>query len=167
MRGQPFKQQLTKPQALPPEALNWFWSPSRVGAEFAPEWFLTKLREMDPDLTVTWNRYTERWLVWMRNPRHQSKYSQGWSLLFVVQYADGSYQPLDERVMARLYEASAAKWGRGKDYFDAIVREMERDKELAKASRDSDVQHAAGEYYDYMKIKNIGSGSKFANHFSG
>ena len=132
-----------------------------------PKWFMEKLHQMDPDLTVTWDHWNENWLVWMKQPRHQSKFSQGWVLLFPVRYSDGSYMPLDERVFARLYSASAAKWGRGRDYFLAIERELERDKEIAKRNRDDDVKHAAGEYYDFMKIKNIGTGSKFANHFSG
>ena len=167
-RGTPFSQPIvTKPVIPPPESMYWFWSPSRVDAIFAPKWFLDQLHQLDPDLTVTWDQWNEKWLVWMRQPRFQSKYSQGWMLLFPVHYSDGTYMPLDERIFARLYSASAAKWGRGRDYFLAIEREMERDKEHAKEVRDGDIKHAAGEYYDFMKIKNIGSGSKFANHFSG
>ena len=158
------------PVIPPPEALHWFWSPSRVDAIFAPEWFLSQLRALDPDLTVTWDRFNERWLVWMRSPRFHAKQSQGWMLLFPVQYEDQSYMPLDERIFARLYSASAQKWGRGKDYFLAIEREMERDKEKAKRDRDGDVQYAAGEYYDHMKIQVSGcgpsNGSKFADHFA-
>jgi len=159
------------PYIPPPESMSLFWAPSRVDAIFAPKWFLNQLHAMDPDLTITWDRYNERWLVWMKSPRSQNKFSQGWTLLFPVRYADGSYMPLDERLFARLYAASAAKWGRGRDYFLAIEREMERDKEKAKLDRDSNVQHAAGEYYDHMKIQVSGcgpsNGSKFANHFSG
>ena len=158
------------PYIPPPEAMSWFWSPSRVDAIYAPSWFLDQLHQMDPDLTVTWDVWNERWLVWMKQPRFQSKYSQGWMLLFPVRYEDGSYMPLDERVMARLYAASTQKWGRGRDYFLAIEREMERDKEKAKADRDDNVKHAAGEYYDHMKIQVSGcgpsNGSKFAAHFS-
>ena len=158
------------PYIPPPESMHWFWSPSRVDAIFAPEWFMRELHLTDPDLTCTWDVWNERWLVWMRQPRFQTKYTQGWMLLFPVRYSDGSYMPLDARVFARLYQASAARWGRGKDYFRAIEREMERDKTKAKLDRDSDVKHAAGEYYDHMKIQVSGcgssNGSKFANHFA-
>lgn len=159
------------PYIPPPEAMHWYWSPTRVDIEFAPKRFLDELHLMDPNLTITWDRWNERWLVWMRQPRFQTKYSQGWMLLFPVQYGDGSYMPLDQRVMARLYSASADRWGRGKDYFSAIEREMERDKERATTSRMDDVKHAAGEYYDHMKIQVSGcgtsNGSKFADHFAG
>lgn len=74
--------------------------------------------------------------------------------------------PLDERTLARVYTVSARRWDGAKRYFDAIEREWERDREQAKKSRNDDVKHSAGEYYDYMSIKNIGTGSKFANHFA-
>ena len=158
------------PTIPPPEAMHWFWSPSKVDIEFAPKWFLDKLHQVDPDLTITWDKWNEVWLVWMKQPRFQSKYVQGWLLLFPVRYSDGSYMPLDERLFARLYAASAQKWGRGKDYFLAIERVMERDKERATLNRNSDVRHAAGEYYDHMKIQTSmcgpSNGSKFADHFA-
>ena len=159
------------PKAPPPEAMYWYWNPGRVDIQFAPPDFLARLHQMDPDLTVTWDKYNEKWLVWMKQPRFQSKYCQGWILLFPVHYADGSYMPLDERVMARLFSASVARWGRGKDYFLAIEREMERDKQKAIADRNDEVKHSAGEYYDHMKIQVSGcgpsNGSKFADHFAG
>ncbi len=158
------------PYIPPPESLPVYWSPSRVDARFAPKWFLKQLHAMDRDLTITWDVYNERWNVWMKSPRTQNRFAQGWTLLFPVRYSDGSYMPLDERLFARLYAASAQKWGRGRDYFLAIEREMERDKAKAKLDRDSDVQHAAGEYYDHMKIsvsmRGQSNGSKFANHFA-
>lgn len=166
-RQNPVSVPIHKPTIPSPEVSFWYWNPNRVGAGRAPEWFEKKLREFDPELEVTWSPYHERWLVWLRSPRLHSKLCSGWSLLFPVKYPDGSYMPLDERIFHRLYHASAHRWGRGKDYFLAVEREWERDREREQKSRDSNVQHAAGEYYDYMQIKNIGSGSKFANHFAG
>lgn len=164
--GAPFQQTLTKPKSLPPQSSHWFWNPNQVGVRFAPEWFLKKLHEIDPDLTITWDNYQEKWLVWAKNDKLQSKLCRGWTLLFPVRYADGSYMPLDERLFSRLYGASATRWGNAKHYFDAIEREWERDRERAERSRNDEVKHSAGEYYDFMTIKNIGKGNKFANHFS-
>lgn len=165
-RGQGFSQGINIPKAPPPESSHWFWNPSRAGITGAPDDFAAKLKAIDPDLRITWDCYQERWLLWAVNHRVQSKLCTGWSLLFPIRYADGSYMPLDERVFARLYEASAQRWDNAKTYFDAIEREWERDRDKAKKNRNDDVKHSAGDYYDYMKIKNYGSGSKFANHFS-
>lgn len=164
--GAPFKQAINIPKAPPPESSMWFWNPNRVEVEFAPKWFKEKLNEIDPELEATWDRYHERWLVWVKQPKLQSKLCSGWLLLFPVRYGDGSYMPLDERTLARVYSISAQRWDGAKRYFDAIEREWERDRELAQARRQDDVKHSAGEYYDYMTIKNIGHGSKFANHFA-
>ena len=171
-KGVPFTQTInTKPVIPPPESSHWFWNPNRVGITFGPEWFMKMVREIDPDLNITWDRYQEKWLVWMKSPRLQSKLCSGWMLLFPVRESDNSYCPLDERIFARLYSASAQKWGRAKDYFLAVEREQERDREKGvQASRD-DTGDKARDYYDFMKIKVSGcgpsNGSKFANHFSG
>ena len=162
-----FKQSLSKPRIPSPETSHWFWNPSRVGVTFGPSWFRTKLHDIDPELEVTWDRCQERWLIWLSNPKLHSKLCNGWSLLFPVKAPDGSYQPLDERIFARIYGASARRWDSAKCYFDAIEREWDRDRELAKKAHSDHTRYSAGEYYDFMKIKNIGSGSKFANHFSG
>ncbi len=46
------------------------------------------------------------------------------------------------------------------------LREWDREKAHADKTRKDEVAAGAGDYYDYMKIKNIGTGSKFVNHFS-
>lgn len=163
---QSFKQTIVKPSIPPPESSHWFWNPNRAGVRFAPEDFAKRLKEIDSELEITWDSYQERWLLWAKNPKLQSKLCSGWSLLFPIKEPDGSYAPLDERIFSRLFGASERRWGNAKKYFDAIEREWERDKAIAEKNRKDDVGHSAGEYFDYMKIKNIGSGSKFANHFS-
>lgn len=150
-----------------PESNNWWWNPARVGVRFAPEWFMEKVREIDPALRIVWNVYTERWQVWAPSHRINHPVCAGWLLLFPVQYSDGSYCPLDERTLARIYEVSAIHQGTAKQYWDRIQGEIERDKERTRATRDASVRQGAADYYDYMQIKNIGSGSKFANHLSG
>ena len=167
-RGEvPFRVPIAKSQPLGPETHGWYFHPNRPGVRFASREFVNKLREAIPeaDLEITWNPVRERWCVWQRAPRIQHPICQGWRLLFVVEY-EGEYVPLDERVLAVLYERSGRKWGNLFYYWQAVEREMDRDREQSRASRYDDVGHAAGDYFDYMKIKNYGKGSKFVNHFS-
>lgn len=161
-----FKQPLARGATPPQESNPRFWNPSRAGVRFAPDEIRNQLHAIDEDLDITWDNYNERWVVWHRNPNLKSALNRGWSLLFILRYADQSYMPLDQRVFARIYEISANRWGNAKKYFDAVEREWERDREKATADRNEDVKHSAGDYYDYMQIKNIGSGSKFATHWS-
>lgn len=155
-------------EAIPgPEANPWWWNPARPAVRFAPEWFMVQLRRLDPDLRVVWNAYTERWQVWAPSPRIQHPLCAGWMMLFPVKYPDGSYCPLDERTLAKIHEVSARAWGGAKQYWDRIESETARDRAKMKADRADSVKYGAGEYYNYMQIKNIGSGSKFADHLSG
>ena len=163
----PFKVPIAKPKPLGPETHGWYFHPNRVGVRFAPRDFMKKVKEAmpDSDIEITWNPIRERWNVWLRAPRLQHPICWGWKLLFVVEY-DGQYVPLDERTLAVMYERSGRKWGNLLNYWLAVEREQERDREKAQLSRNADIQHSAGEYYDYMKIKNYGKGSKFSTHFS-
>lgn len=164
--GQQFNQPLAKVVIPPKESNPRFWNPSQGGVRFAPDDYRAKLHAIDPELDITWDNYNERWNVWVKNPKLAASLNRGWTLLFILRYADGSYMPLDERCLARVYEISAQKWGNGKQYFDAIQREWDRDKEKAELERKQEVNDTSGDYYDFMKIKNIGQGNKFTNHFS-
>jgi hypothetical protein len=92
---------------------------------------------------------------------------QGWKLLFVHNGPNGEYLPLDERVFARLYSASAAAHGSGKAYFQRIVDEMERDKARTDKQNLQDSIDIAMESFDHSRIK-VGygpsSGSKFSKY---
>ncbi len=143
----------TKGQVLGPESNSWWWHPSRPGVRHGPDWFMATLKAIDPDLQVTWNAYRERWQVWAPRPTLRNPVCQGWLLLFPVQLPDGSYAPLDERTLAKVYEVSSRVWGNAKSYFNRIEAEMARDKALAESSRADNVKHAAGEYFDYTQPK--------------
>jgi hypothetical protein len=147
--------------------MHWFWHPNRIGVTLGPDRFRKQLQAIDANLEVTWDRYQETWLIWTRNYKIKTPLCAGWMLLFPVCGEGHSYMPLDERVFARLYHASADRWGNGRYYFDAIAREQERDKAKAKADSMDETRYKAGEYFEYMQIKNYGKGSKFVNHFSG
>jgi hypothetical protein len=159
-----------RPKALPPEANVWWWHPNRIGVKTAPDSFKEKLWLMDDKLAVTWNAYRERWQVWMRRPKLQSPVCQGWVLLFINEDANHEYMPLDERVFARLYAASADKWGNGRDYFQAVEREIEREREKAENQYRQDTMDIAMESFDHSQIKvsmaGKSSGSKFSEFHS-
>lgn len=127
---------------------------------------MAKVAEIDPDVRVTWNAYRERWQVWAPKPSLRNPISQGWLFLFPVQYDDGSYAPLDERTLSKLYQVSAQVWGSAKAYFNRIEEEKARDKERYVAKRRDSINKGAGEYFDFTqpKISMCGpsSGSKCA-----
>lgn len=155
--------------AKPIESIYWYWNPSRPGVQLGPEWFRSKLHELSDELEVTWDAYHERWLVFMRQPRVQHPIGMGWTLLCVVQDEEGSYMPIDERVLAHLYVRSRKKWGDGLKYFEAVQREIEKEKEAAdKADLDENIQQAT-EAFTHSQIS-VGygpsNGSKFSTYHS-
>ena len=161
---QSFGQAVAKPQRLGPEYNPWWWNPSRPEAGRAPRWFADKLEAVDPTLELTWNKLTQRWQVWARKDRLQNPICRGWQLLFIHQDSDGSYLPLDERLLARLFSASADRWGNAKEYFRSVEREIERRREKQHAASLQDSIDRAMTVFDYSQIKNIGKGSKFATY---
>lgn len=154
-----FKQQIAKPAPLGPEYNPWYWNPNRPDIRLGPSDFRKKMKGMDERLDVTWNPITERWQIWVVDPKIQHKICQGWRFLFSTDPRE-----LDERVMAELYARSGYKWGNLFEMWLRVEQEIERDREKAEQFRADEVKHTAGEYYDYTLIKNIGSGSKFTNH---
>jgi hypothetical protein len=166
MRPHPFRVPVAKKVALGPEHNPWYWNPNRVGAGEAPTWFKAKLREVDPegDIDVRWNPVKQRWGVFYRKPSMRHPLCSGWVLLFLAQYEDGSYLPLDERILARLYEASAAKWGNGKKYFQQVVDQIEHEKTSREKQHTQDTIDIAMESFEHSQIKNINSGSNFSKY---
>lgn len=88
----------------------------------------------------------------------------------MVQDEFGDYLPLDERVLARLYSASAAQWGNGKRYFEAVTAQLEREKAAREKQAHNDLIDAAMPSWEHSQIKVSGfgksSGSKFATYHS-
>jgi hypothetical protein len=131
-----------------------------------PTDFEAKLASVDSSLAITWNAYKQRYQIWSRNPKNR----YGWTLLFIVETPGKRYVHPDERCLARLYEASAQRWGNAKEYWLAIEREMTREKEAKEKSDFGDTMDIAMEHYDHAQIK-VGygpsNGSKFADYHSG
>lgn len=156
-RSAPFKQAVAKPVRLAPETHPWYFHPFRPAVKFGPESFRKPLKEVGEELEVTWNPVNSYWSIWMRKPKINHPICQGWALLFNV-----SPWELDERVFARLYSASTMKFGSGKEYFLAVEREMEREKERNDRNSTASAIDQSMEVFDYSQIKNIGKGSKFS-----
>lgn len=154
--------------AAPIESISWYWNPSRPGVRLGPQWFRKKLAELGDDLEVTWDAFRERWCIFVRRPRVQHPIGMGWALLFRVENADGSYRPLDERVLARLFEASRKKWGSGQKYFEAIEREMQRERERADRESLQDAIDQSMEVFNHSQIsvsmRGASNGSKFSTY---
>ena len=165
----PIKDQSGK---LGPEANPFYWNPNRIGARPAPAWFLSRLREVDPDgfVDVRWNPLRERWAAFYRKPDFSHPLCQGWTLLMKVEYPDGSYMPLDERLLAALYAASGRRWGNGREYFLAIEREIERDREARERARTQEAIDIAMPSFEHSQIsvsmRGKSRGDKFATYQS-
>lgn len=57
-----------------------------------------KIKEYDPDLFVEWDMDRERWALKRRDLKGDIHH------IFFIQNEDGSFRPLDERIMKELYE---------------------------------------------------------------
>lgn len=165
-----FNLPIAKPDKVGPEQMPHFWYPGLVGIKTAPEWFKTELNRFDPTLQVTWNPISERWQVWMPMPTVKFRLCPGWRLLFIHQGPAGEYLPLDDRLFARLYHASATKWGSGKQYFDRLSAEMARDREKAEKQARQDSLDSGMDVWKSTQIsvsmRGKSNGSKFADYLS-
>lgn len=164
-----FQVPVSKPSKLDREFNPWYWNPNLIGIEYAPTRFRARLKhEMGEELDCTWNPIQSRWQVWMRSKLVNHPVCHGWKLLFIHQSAEGDFLPLDELVFARLYSCSAEKQGSGKQYFDRMVREMDRVKSRKAKQHRQDTIDAAMPSFDHSKIQVSGygksNGSKFADY---
>ena len=153
-----------------PEEMPHFWYPGLAGVRTPPESFKAELERFDPTLKVTWNPIIERWQVWEPSPKLTYKLCPGWRLLFIHKGPSGEYLPLDDRLFARLYHASRAKWVSGKQYFDRLASEMTRDREKTEAQARQDSLDAGLDFWKTtqisMSMRGKSNGSKFADWLS-
>lgn len=157
---------------LPPAALYHYWHPDRDGVEPCPAWFARRLTTVHHDLAICRPpgqapTVSRPWLVWYRKPEVTHWISPGWILLFCWQTEDKTPLPLDDRVLANVYSISAMHFGSARAYFDSVVATLLRDKERSQ-QQDKDLTDAKRrDFFQSMKIKNIGRGNKFALHHDG
>ncbi len=168
--GRPTQHRLpvAKPEKVGPEHMPHFWYPGLAGIRTPPESFKESLEAFDKDLRVTWNPIRERWQVWMPSPTVKFRLCPGWKLLFIHSGPSGEYLPLDDRLFARLYHASQAKWGTGKRYFERLAAEMDRDREKAEQESRQDTQDRGIDFWKTTQISvsqfGKSNGSKFSEY---
>lgn len=154
--------------AKPVESLSWYWNPGRAGVRLGPEWFRDKLKMLGDELEVTWDAYNERWCIFMKQPRVTHPLGRGWTLLFKVQNADGTFAPLDEQVLGRLFFASQKRWGSGQKYWEAMEREAERERLTAEKDEFQNTMDQSMESFDHSQIsvamRGKSNGSKFSDY---
>jgi hypothetical protein len=165
-----FTQAIVKGRKQDPETHPWYWNPNRIGAVQAPSWFMAQVEAISADLDVRFNPVSRKWGVWARAPKVQHPLCQGWRLLFVNQDTDGSYLPLDERVMARLHLIDMTNTS-ARAYFDRISAEFARDKAARERQLSQDTLDLAIERgWDHSRIqvsmRGQSDGSKFSKYHS-
>lgn len=161
-----FRIPLRNPEAVSPEYLFQYFHPQFAGIREVPEPWRTRVREIDPRLRVVWHPVRERWVVWFQEPTAANPYSRGWKLVLPWENPyDGSYLPLDERLLATIWARSSRKTP-GMQYWERIQSEVIRDRMKKEQERQQLSRDIAGDYFDYRQIKNIGLGNKFAESHS-
>lgn len=165
IRGaQRVRQQIARGPVRGPEWNLWYWHPNRAGVRSGPAWFMRKLEEVDPDLTLTWSPLAQEWILWARTPRVVTRYGNGWNLLFTIDPT-----MLDERQFARLYSCSMKRWGSAKRYFDHIEAQAIREREAAERQSRSSAIDQATEVWEHSQIRvgyGANNGSKFSTYHS-
>ena len=159
-----------QPKELVDAAMDHYWHPDREGVEHAPEGFRRELALISEDVQVVRPPtgaplvYKQAWLVWYRKPSVTHYLSPGWLMLREWRTNAGEPLPLDGRVFSFLYSVSARVFGNGKRYWDHCVAEMNRDKASREKVHQQGNHDRMSDYLDFTKIKNIGTGNKFALH---
>lgn len=166
-----FNVPIAKPQRLGPETSWSYFHPGRVDARFAPATFRAQVKALDPKLDIVWHPIHERWCVWVKNERIRHWMCAGWQLLFPVKYTSGAYMPLDERTLAEIVNRSPRKHGNGRQYFERVMEELDRDRRRKTQAGQDHVGAIARDRWDACQIsvsmRGASNGSKFQKHHSG
>jgi len=86
---------------------------------YTPDWhFVKRLKAYDDKLSARWMFRKERWGIYRNIPSPGNLYNKD-VLVHVVQGAEGTYLPLDGRVLSTLAMADHHRRGR-----DTVIREM-------------------------------------------
>lgn len=158
------------PRELVDAALDHYWHPNRDGVEQAPEDFQRELTLISDDVKVVRPpanaplAYKRAWLVWYRKASVTHHLSPGWLMLREWRTASGEPLPLDARVFSYLYSVSARVFGNAVRYWDHCVAEMNREKAAREKIHQQGNHDRMRDYMDFTKIKNIGTGNKYALH---
>jgi len=125
--------------------LSAIWNTNRgyYGSElYTPDsGFIRSLKAMDPGLFVTWNRVKERWII------YEKGYQSGRDhIVCRVENEDGSFRPLDNRIIESLSKAKWM-WDKGVNEFDRMLSEEETSNQLQKERDAYREQEGIGNWY--------------------
>lgn len=107
----------------------WDFPPGTPGASGVqpPPTFLTRLRQIDPKATVTFQPVTKRWVIWRMGRRGH------WVCVCPVQNPNtGEPWPLDNRILGIMYASNPATYGGAKAMWLQVRNEMLRREEAQK-----------------------------------
>jgi predicted DNA-binding antitoxin AbrB/MazE fold protein len=121
------------------------WSENRKGyggVSMTPDWsFVQQLKRIDPNLSVTWNKNRERWVVY-----EKGRITGLDHIVMRVEYEDGSYKPLDARTLREL-EKSRWLWNKGLREFINRLEDEEEQREMDSERAMLDELHNIGDWY--------------------
>lgn len=174
------------PAALPQAALFHYWHPDRDGIEKCPEHIRRQLHRIHPSLACVRPPAnapvaSRAWAVWYRKPEITHPLSPGWMLFFVWQERTttataetgtvDTLRPLsldDPRLIANIFRFSVfGDVGSAGEHFKRVVKAMQGERDAATKEDRNHRDDLRKDYWQSTKIKNIGSGSKFARHHDG
>jgi hypothetical protein len=169
--GKPISVTPADVKPLPQAALPHYWHPGREGVEHCPPEFAARLANVEPNLRLV--RPPLRapvpircWLLWHPKAEVTHPLCRGWHLKMAWAYGKTAL-PLDERIFAAIYHFDARRFKNGAEYFDRVIAERNRAKEIERKDYDNNRRAEQREFRDALKIKNIGAGNKFALHHDG
>ena len=77
----------------------------------------------------------------------------------------------DERVLAEIVNRSPRKHGNGRQYFERVMAEIDKDRKAKRTAHQDVIGQHARDRWDFAQIKvsmaGKSSGSKFTNHHAG
>lgn len=110
-----------------------------------PDWAMVKkIKEYDPLLEVVWGRNHQRWIIVRNNPGGTRQ------RIMVVQNDDGSFRPLDERVLFYLNAHDLQKHGVDK-FLQYLDKENSRVVNDLNARQKQRVEEITDRYYDKLR----------------
>lgn len=96
-----------------------------------------RVKAIDPDLVTVFNSRTERFEIYDR----AAPGGPAWQMVLKVQEPDGSFRPLDSRVLRPLYEA------RGRSVSE-LLEQIERNEELLEQEQTKKARDLGEDLYE-------------------
>lgn len=101
----------------------------------APEAFVDALARVDANLFPWWDQVRSRWQIRRRNPKRPNNPPD---IVCVVCEKDGTFRPLDNRTIEKLYRMDSARRFTGDVKYHGMKVQWEMDEEQAKIDREKE-----------------------------